>query len=230
MAYGKRLRKVYEGLDKTKLYTIEEAVKILKDGAKAKFDETVDVAMNLNVDTRKADQQVRGMIQLPHGTGKSVRVAVFAKDEKAKEAKAAGADIVGDDDLAEKVAKGEINFDRCIATPDMMVQVGKLGKTLGPKGLMPNPKLGTVTNNVADAVKALKSGQIEYKAEKAGIVHAGVGKLSFAHKSIAENIKAFTGAVLKAKPTGVKGVYLQGVTLSSTMGPGLKVDLSDLSA
>jgi large subunit ribosomal protein L1 len=230
MAYGKRLRKVYEGLDKTKLYTIEEAVKILKDGAKAKFDETVDVAMNLNVDTRKADQQVRGMIQLPHGTGKSVRVAVFAKDEKAKEAKAAGADIVGDDDLAEKVAKGEIDFDRCIATPDMMVQVGKLGKTLGPKGLMPNPKLGTVTNNVADAVKALKSGQIEYKAEKAGIVHAGVGKLSFAHKSIAENIKAFTGAVLKAKPTGVKGVYLQGVTLSSTMGPGLKVDLSDLSA
>ncbi|MBM3611331.1 MAG: 50S ribosomal protein L1, partial [Alphaproteobacteria bacterium] len=173
MAYGKRLRKVYEGLDKTKLYTIEEAVKILKDGAKAKFDETVDVAMNLNVDTRKADQQVRGMIQLPHGTGKSVRVAVFAKDEKAKEAKAAGADIVGDDDLAEKVAKGEIDFDRCIATPDMMVQVGKLGKTLGPKGLMPNPKLGTVTNNVADAVKALKSGQIEYKAEKAGIVHAG---------------------------------------------------------
>jgi large subunit ribosomal protein L1 len=170
------------------------------------------------------------MIQLPHGTGKSVRVAVFAKDEKAKEAKAAGADIVGDDDLAEKVAKGEIDFDRCIATPDMMVQVGKLGKTLGPKGLMPNPKLGTVTNNVADAVKALKSGQIEYKAEKAGIVHAGVGKLSFAHKSIAENIKAFTGAVLKAKPTGVKGVYLQGVTLSSTMGPGLKVDLSDLSA
>lgn len=230
MAYGKRLRKVHEGLDKTKMYTIEEAVKILKDGAKAKFDETVDVAMNLNVDTRKADQQVRGMIQLPHGTGKTVRVAVFAKDEKAKEAKAAGADIVGDDDLAEKVAKGEIDFDRCIATPDMMVQVGKLGKTLGPKGLMPNPKLGTVTNNVADAVKALKSGQIEYKAEKAGIVHAGVGKLSFAHKSIAENIKAFTGAVIKAKPTGVKGVYLQGVTLSSTMGPGLKVDLADLSA
>lgn len=230
MAYGKRLRKVYEGLDKTKMYTIEEAVKILKDGAKAKFDETVDVAMNLNVDTRKADQQVRGMIQLPHGTGKTVRVAVFAKDEKAKEAKAAGADIVGADDLADIVAKGEINFDRCIATPDMMVQVGKLGKTLGPKGLMPNPKLGTVTNNVADAVKALKSGQIEYKAEKAGIVHAGVGKLSFAHKSIAENIKAFTGAVIKAKPTGVKGVYLQGVTLSSTMGPGLKVDLADLSA
>jgi large subunit ribosomal protein L1 len=230
MVKGKRLRKVYEGLDKTKLYTVEEAVKILKDSVKLKFDETIDVAMNLNVDTRKADQQVRGMIQLPHGTGKSVRVAVFAKDDKAKEAKAAGADIVGSDDLAEKVAKGEMDFDRCIATPDMMVQVGKLGKTLGPKGLMPNPKLGTVTNNVADAVKALKSGQIEYKAEKAGIVHAGVGKLSFAHKAILENIKAFTGAVLKAKPTGVKGVYLQGVTLSSTMGPGLKVDLADLSA
>jgi large subunit ribosomal protein L1 len=228
MAYGKRLRKVYEGLDTTKLYTIEEALKVIKEAAKTKFDETIDIAMNLNVDTRKADQQVRGMVQLPHGTGKTVRVAVFAKDEKAKEAKAAGADIVGDDDLVEKVAKGEIQFDRCVATPDMMVQVGKLGKVLGPRGLMPNPKLGTVTTNVADAVKALKGGQIEYKTEKSGIVHAGVGKASFAGKSLLENVRAFAGAVLRAKPTGAKGVYLKGVTLSSTMGPGLKIDLSDL--
>ncbi len=228
MAYGKRLRKVYEGLDTTKLYTIEEALKVIKDAAKTKFDETIDIAMNLNVDTRKADQQVRGMVQLPHGTGKTVRVAVFAKDEKAKEAKAAGADIVGDDDLVEKVAKGEIQFDRCVATPDMMVQVGKLGKVLGPRGLMPNPKLGTVTTNVADAVKALKGGQIEYKTEKSGIVHAGVGKASFSGKSLLENVRAFAGAVLRAKPTGAKGVYLKGVTLSSTMGPGLKIDLSDL--
>lgn len=229
MAYGKRLRKVYEGLDNAKLYTVEEAVEALKKAAKTKFDETVDIAINLNVDTRKADQQVRGMVQLPHGTGKTIRVAVFAKDEKAKEAKSAGADIVGADDLAERVAKGEINFDRCIATPDMMVQVGKLGKTLGPKGLMPNPKLGTVTNNVAEAIKALKGGQIEYKTEKSGIVHAGVGKMSFTPQAIAENIKAFAGAVLRAKPSGVKGVYVHGVTVSSTMGPGLKIDLSHLS-
>jgi large subunit ribosomal protein L1 len=228
MAYGKRLRKIHEGLDTTKLYTVEEALKILKDSSKTKFDETVDIAINLNVDTRKADQQVRGMVQLPNGTGKTVRVAVFAKDEKAKDAKAAGADVVGDDDLVERVAKGEINFDCCVATPDMMVQVGKLGKILGPKGLMPNPKLGTVTNNVAEAVKALKGGQIEYKTEKSGIVHAGVGKASFTGKALLENVKAFAGAVFRAKPSGVKGVYVRGVTLSSSMGPGLRIDLSDL--
>jgi large subunit ribosomal protein L1 len=228
MAYGKRLRKVYEGLDTTKLYTVEEALKVIKDSSKTKFDETIDIAINLNVDTRKADQQVRGMVQLPNGTGKTVRVAVFARDEKAKDAKAAGADVIGDDDLVERVAKGEINFDCCVATPDMMVQVGKLGKVLGPKGLMPNPKLGTVTNNVAEAVKALKGGQIEYKTEKSGIVHAGVGKASFTGKALLENVKAFSGAVFKAKPTGVKGVYVRGVTLSSTMGPGLRIDLSDL--
>jgi len=228
MAYGKRLRKVYEGLDTAKTYTVEEALKLLKDSSKTKFDETVDISINLNVDTRKADQQVRGMIQLPHGTGKTVRVAVFARDEKAKEAKAAGADIVGDDDLVEKVSKGEIDFDRCVATPDMMVQVGKLGKILGPKGLMPNPKLGTVTANVADVVKALKAGQIEYKTEKSGIVHAGVGKMSFSAKALLENVRAFSGAVFRAKPSGVKGVYVHGVTLSSTMGPGLRLEVSDL--
>ena len=228
MAYGKRLRKIYEGLDTAKTYTVEEALKLLKDSSKTKFDETVDISINLNVDTRKADQQVRGMIQLPHGTGKTVRVAVFARDEKAKEAKAAGADIVGDDDLVEKVSKGEIDFDRCVATPDMMVQVGKLGKILGPKGLMPNPKLGTVTANVADIVKALKAGQIEYKTEKSGIVHAGVGKMSFSAKALLENVRAFSGAVFRAKPSGVKGVYVHGVTLSSTMGPGLRLEVSDL--
>ena len=228
MAYGKRLRKVHEGLDTKKLYKVEEAIKLLKDSSKTKFDETVDICINLNVDTRKADQQVRGMIQLPNGTGKTVRVAVFARDEKAKEAKSAGADIIGAEDLAEKVAKGEIDFDKCIATPDMMVQVGKLGKTLGPKGLMPNPKLGTVTPNVADAVKALKGGQIEYKTEKNGIVHAGVGKVSFSGKAILENVKTFSGAVFKAKPSGVKGIYVKGATISSTMGPGLRLDLSDL--
>lgn len=228
MAYGKRLRKVHETLDTKKVYSLEEAVKALKSASTTKFDETMDISISLNVDTRKADQQVRGMVQLPNGTGKTVRVAVFARDEKAKEAKSAGADVVGADDLAEKVAKGDIDFDKCIATPDMMVQVGKLGKTLGPKGLMPNPKLGTVTPNVADAVKALKGGQIEYKTEKSGIVHAGVGKASFADKAIVENIRSFAGAVFKAKPSGVKGVYVKGATLSSTMGPGLRLDLASL--
>lgn len=228
MIRGKRLRKAYEGLDRNKVYNLTEAVKLLKDGSQTKFDETMDLAINLNLDVRKADQQVRGMVQLPNGTGKTVRVAVFAKDDKAKEAQSAGADIVGAEDLVEKVSKGEMDFDRCVATPDMMGQVGKLGKVLGPKGLMPNPKLGTVTPNVADAVKALKAGQVEYKTEKSGIVHAGVGKLSFAAKALEENIRSFAGAVFKAKPSGAKGVYVQGITLSTTMGPGLKIDLSDL--
>lgn len=226
---GKRLRKVYENVNRDTSYKVAEAIKILteKTGA-TKFDQTLDVSMNLNVDVRKADQQVRGVVQLPNGTGKKVRVGVFCPPEKAEEAKKAGADVVGSDDLVEKVAKGEVDFDRCVSTPDMMAQVGKLGRVLGPKGLMPNPKLGTVTPNIADAVKALKAGQVEYRTEKNGIVHAGVGKVSFDAKKLEENLRAFTSAVLKAKPSGVKGTYLKKVTLSSTMGPGLKIDLADL--
>ena len=192
---GKRIRKAYEHLDKIDFMGLAEAVKTIKTRATAKFDETIEIAMNLNIDVRKADQNVRGMVQLPNGTGKTLRVAVFAKDEKLKEALAAGADLAGADDLAEKVQNGEINFERCIATPDMMILVGKLGKILGPKGLMPNPKLGTVTTNVAEAIKAAKGGQIEYRAEKAGIIHAGVGKASFAETKLAENIKAFIDSV-----------------------------------
>ncbi len=229
MAQGKKIRKAYESVDRTKLYGVDEAVKLLKTAAAArKFDETIEIAMNLGVDPKHADQMVRGMVQLPNGTGATVRVAVFAKDAKAEEAKKAGADLVGADDLAERILKGEMNFDRCIATPDMMIVVGKLGKVLGPKGLMPNPKLGTVTPDVAGAVKAAKGGAIEFRAEKAGIVHARVGKASFTEKALAENIRAFADAIAKAKPTGAKGNYLLKAALSSTMGPGIKIDLSDL--
>lgn len=222
---GKRIRKAYENLDVNKVYSLDEAVKLVKEKATAKFDETIEVAINLNLDTRKAEQSIRGMISLPHGTGRSMRVAVFAKDAKAEEAKKAGADIVGDDDLAEAIKKGELNFDRCIATPDMMGVVGKVAKILGPKGLMPNPKLGTVTANVAQAVKDAKAGQIEFRAEKAGIIHAGIGKASFSEKQLVENIKFLTDTVGKTRPSGIKGNYIKKVSLSSTMGPSVRVDL-----
>lgn len=228
MAVGKRLRAVREKIDRTKTYSLSEAVSLIKGNAKAKFDETIDVAMNLGVDPRHADQMVRGMVQLPHGTGKTLRVAVFAKAGKADEAKAAGADVVGADDLAEQVLAGKVDFDRCIATPDMMPLVGRLGKVLGPRGLMPNPKLGTVTANVADAVKAAKSGSIEFRVEKAGIIHAGVGKASFSEAALQDNVRALIDAIQKAKPTGAKGTYIKKITLSSTMGAGLVVDPSKL--
>ena len=225
---GKRLKSAYENFDKEADHEVDQAVKILLDGKKTKFDETVEIAMNLGIDPRHADQMVRGVVSLPHGTGKTVRVAVFAKEEKAEEAKAAGADLVGADDLAEKIQNGNIDFDRCIATPDMMAVVGRLGKVLGPKGLMPNPKLGTVTPNVVDAVKAAKGGEIEFRVEKAGIVHAGVGKSSFSQEALAENVRAFIGAIIKAKPSGAKGTYVRRATISSTMGPGIKLDVSSL--
>jgi len=227
---AKRVEKSREGIDRNKLYGLDEAVKLIKDRASAKFDETVEVAMNLGVDPRHADQMVRGVVNLPNGTGRSVRVAVFARGDKAEEAKAAGADIVGAEDLVEIVQKGTIDFDRCIATPDMMPLVGRLGKVLGPRGMMPNPKVGTVTTDVAAAVKASKGGAVEFRVEKAGIIHAGVGKASFDAKAIAENIKAFADAVVKAKPAGAKGNYVKKVALSSTMGPGVKIDPSTLSA
>jgi large subunit ribosomal protein L1 len=229
MALGKRGKKARQGIDRNAFYDLEKAVDLIKTGATAKFDETVEVAMNLGVDPRQSDQNVRGVVQLPHGTGKSLRVAVFAKGEKAKQAKDAGADIVGDADLAEKVQAGQIDFDRCIATPDMMAVVGRLGKVLGPRGLMPNPKLGTVTNDVAEAVKAAKGGQVQYRAEKAGIVHAGIGKVSFSEAALIENAKALVGAIARGKPTGIKGAYIKRASLSSTMGPGIKLDLAGLS-
>lgn len=225
---AKRLQKAWDGLDREKLYTVEEAVKELKARSATKFDETIEIAMNLGVDPRHADQMVRGVVALPHGTGKSVRVAVFARGPKAEEAEKAGADVVGAEDLMEAIQKGEINFERCIATPDMMAVVGRLGKVLGPKGLMPNPKLGTVTMDVKGAVEAAKAGQVEYRVEKAGIVHGGVGKASFDEAAIVENAKAFIGAVVKAKPTGAKGAYVKKVGLSSSMGPGLKIDVATL--
>ncbi|MFN3701740.1 MAG: 50S ribosomal protein L1 [Alphaproteobacteria bacterium] len=226
----KKMKAALAKVDRNKFYALEDAVKILKDQSKErKFDETIEIAMNLGVDPRHADQVVRGMVSLPHGTGVTLRVAVFAKDEKAKEAKAAGADVVGAEDLADKVKAGEMDFDRVIATPDMMILVGQLGKVLGPKGLMPNPKLGTVTPNVAEAVKAAKGGSIEFRAEKAGIIHAGVGKASFDEKKLAENIRFFVDAINKAKPAGAKGTYLRKVTLTSTMGPGIKIDLGTLA-
>lgn len=225
---SKRMTAAKNGLDREKLYPLEEAVKLVKNGATAKFDETVEVAMNLGVDPRHADQMVRGVVSLPHGTGKTVRVAVFAKADKADEAKKAGADLVGAEDLAEKIQKGEINFDRCIATPDMMGVVGRLGKVLGPKGLMPNPKLGTVTMDVTKAVTDAKGGQVEFRAEKHGIIHAGVGKASFTEQQIKENVEAFLSAIVKAKPTGVKGKYLKGIAISSTMGPGVKIDTAGI--
>ena len=216
-------------VDRNKFYGIEEAVSIIKaDSKNRKFDETIEIAINLAVDTKHADQQVRGMLSLPNGTGAKVRVAVFAKDEKAKEAKAAGADIVGADDLAEKIQKGEIDFDRCLATPDMMGLVGRVGKILGPKGLMPNPKLGTVTPNIGEAVKSMKGGAVEFRAEKAGIIHARVGKASFEEAKLVENIRAFYEAILRAKPAGAKGKYINKISVSSTMGPGIKIDVESL--
>ena len=225
----KRMKKVREGLNRSATYQLAEAVKLIKERGLAKFDETVEVAVNLGVDPRHADQMVRGVCMLPHGSGRTVRVAVFAKGDKAEEARKAGADIVGAEDLVEAVQKGEINFDRAIAAPDMMPLVGRLGKILGPRGLMPNPKVGTVTQDVAAAVTAAKGGAIEFKVEKAGIVHAGVGKVSFAEDAIADNVRALVDAVIKAKPTGAKGTYLKQVALSSTMGPGVRVELASVS-
>lgn len=227
---GKRKTAANEAVDRNKLYVLDEAVKLIKDNATAKFDETIEIAVNLGVDPKHADQMVRGVVSLPNGTGKSVKVAVFAKGDKADEAKAAGAEYVGADDLAEMIQKGEMDFDRCIATPDMMMVVGKLGKVLGPRGLMPNPKLGTVTADVAQAVKDAKGGQIEFRVEKLGIIHAGVGKASFAEKALAENVTTFINALNKAKPSGAKGTYLKRATISSTMGPGVKLDIANLVA
>ena len=227
----KKMKAALENVDRNAEYALGDAVKTLKTAAKARnFDETIEIAINLAVDPRHADQAVRGMISLPNGTGTSVRVAVFARDDKAEAAKKAGADIVGAEDLAEKIKAGEMDFDRCIATPDMMAIVGQLGKVLGPKGLMPNPKLGTVTPDVEKAVKDAKGGAIEFRAEKAGVVHAGVGKASFDDKKLEENIKAFYAAIMKAKPSGAKGTYVKKVSLTSTMGPGLKVSTDSLAA
>jgi large subunit ribosomal protein L1 len=225
----KRYKKAIEGIDATKLYPIEEAVKLIKGRASAKFDETIEIACNLGVDPRHADQMVRGVVSLPNGTGRALRVAVFAKGPKAEEAKKAGADLVGAEELAEQVQKGEINFDRCIATPDMMGVVGRLGKVLGPRGLMPNPKVGTVTMDVTTAINDAKGGAVEFRVEKAGIVHAGVGKASFAEDALVQNIKSFVDGVVKAKPTGAKGTYLKRVSLSSTMGPGVGIALNTVS-
>ncbi len=220
---GKRTRAAREQFAGKSDVTVEEAVALVKNNAKAKFDETVEIAMNLGVDPRHADQMVRGVVTLPNGTGKSVRVAVFARDAKAEEAKAAGADIVGAEDLMETVQGGKIEFDRCIATPDMMPIVGRLGKVLGPRNLMPNPKVGTVTMDVEAAVKAAKGGEVQFKVEKAGVVHAGIGKASFDEKALTENVRAFVDAVAKAKPAGAKGGYMKKIALSSTMGPGISI-------
>lgn len=230
MAHNKRLNAARATVDANKLYGLSEAITLAKSNAKAKFDETIEISLNLGIDPRHADQMVRGLISLPHGTGKTVRIGVFARNVKAEEAKAAGADVVGAEDLAEKVQNGEIEFDRCIATPDLMALVGKLGKILGPRGLMPNPKLGTVTMDVKGAVAAAKAGQVEFRAEKAGIIHAGIGKASFDDVALVENAKALIDAVQKAKPTGAKGTYLQKVGLSSTQGPGVRVDVSSVNA
>ena len=228
IAGGKRNAAVQAGVDRNKAYAIDDAVKLIKSRAKAKFDETVEIAMNLGVDPKHADQMVRGVCNLPNGSGRTARVAVFARGAKAEEAKNAGADLVGAEDLVEIVAKGQINFDRCIATPDMMGLVGRLGKVLGPRGLMPNPRVGTVTMDVAGAVKGAKGGAVEFRVEKAGIVHAGVGKASFTEKALVENIRAFVDAVNKSKPTGAKGTYIKKVSIKTTMGPGLKVDQATL--
>ncbi len=228
-ANGKRLRAGYEAFDRTKSYTLDEAIKLAKSNSKAKFDETIEFSMNLGIDPRHADQMVRGLLSLPNGTGKTLRVGVFARGAKADEARAAGADVVGAEDLAEQVQGGTFGFDRCIATPDMMALVGRLGKILGPRGLMPNPKLGTVTMDVKGAVLAAKSGQVEFRAEKAGIVHAGIGKASFDEDKLLENVRAFVDAIQKAKPTGAKGTYVKKASVSSTMGPGIRIDVASLN-
>ena len=227
---GKRLKAAREGIDRDKPYPLAEAVKVVKSRAKAKFDETVEVAMNLGVDPKHADQMVRGVCSLPNGSGRTLRVAVFARGPKAEEAKAAGADVIGAEDLVEQVQGGSINFDRCIATPDMMGLVGRLGKVLGPRGLMPNPRVGTVTMDVTSAVKAAKGGAVEFRVEKAGIVHAGVGKASFSEQQLVENIKAFVDAVVRAKPSGAKGTYLNRISLSSSQGVGVKVDAASIAS
>lgn len=228
MAIGKRYKSAREGIDVDKAYPIAEAIKMVKARAKAKFDETIEIAINLGVDPRHADQMVRGVVNLPNGTGRTLRVGVFARGAKAEEAKAAGADVVGAEDLVEKVQGGAIDFDRCIATPDMMPLVGRLGKVLGPRGMMPNPKIGTVTMDIANAVKGAKGGSVEFRVEKAGIVQAGIGKASFSEEKLIENIKALADAVVKAKPAGSKGTYVQRVAVSSTMGPGVKVEPGSL--
>jgi large subunit ribosomal protein L1 len=228
MAKNKRMTAARAAVDSTKSYPLTEALALIKSTAKAKFDETVEMSMNLGIDPRHADQMVRGLTSLPNGTGKTVRVGVFARGPKADEARAAGADVVGADDLAEKIQAGEIQFDRCIATPDMMGVVGKLGKILGPRGLMPNPRLGTVTMDVKGAITAAKAGQVEFRAEKAGIIHAGIGKVSFETDKLLENARALADAIQKAKPTGAKGTYVQRVSISSSMGPGIRVDVSSI--
>ena len=228
MAIGKRLKKAREGVDRETLYPLADAIKMVKERAKSKFDETIEIAINLGVDPRHADQMVRGVVTLPNGTGRTLRVGVFARGAKAEEAKAAGADVVGAEDLVEKVQGGNIDFDRCIATPDMMPLVGRLGKVLGPRGMMPNPKIGTVTMDVATAVKGAKGGSVEFRVEKAGIVQAGVGKASFSEEKLVQNVKALADAVSKAKPAGAKGTYIQRVAVSSTMGPGVKVEPGSL--
>jgi large subunit ribosomal protein L1 len=225
---GKRMKELRTQVDPARAYPLDEAITLLRSCAKAKFDESVEVALNLGVDPRHADQMVRGTADLPHGTGKTLRVAVFARGDKAEEAKAAGADVVGAEDLAQTIQGGEIAFDRCIATPDLMPVVGRLGRILGPRGLMPNPKLGTVTPNIAQAVSAAKAGQVQFRVEKTGIIHAGVGKASFTPDRLADNIKAFVDAVNKAKPSGAKGTYMKRAAISSTMGPGLKVEVATL--
>ncbi len=229
MAHNKRLAAARKNVDVTKAYALAEAIALVKTNAKAKFDETIEISMNLGIDPRHADQMVRGLVGLPNGTGKTLRVGVFARGAKAEEARAAGADVVGADDLAELVQAGTIEFDRCIATPDMMGLVGRLGKILGPRGLMPNPRLGTVTMDVKGAITAAKAGQVEFRAEKAGIVHAGIGKASFPAEKLLENAKAFADAIVKAKPTGAKGTYVQKVAVSSTMGAGVRVDVATLA-
>src|SRR3954463_14139765 len=228
MAKNKRLNAARAAVEKSKAYTLADAITLIKSISKAKFDETIEMSMNLGIDPRHADQMVRGLTSLPNGTGKTVRVGVFARGPKAEEALAAGADVVGAEDLAEKIQAGEINFDRCIATPDMMGLVGRLGKILGPRGLMPNPRLGTVTMDVKGAIAAAKAGQVEFRAEKAGIIHAGIGKVSFDEDKLLENARALADAIQKAKPTGAKGTYVQKVSLSSTMGPGIRIDVSSL--
>ena len=226
---GKRMKPLRKAVDRNADYSLDDAVGMVKSNATARFDETVEIALNLGVDPRHADQMVRGMADLPHGTGKTVRVAVFARDARAGEARAAGADIVGGEDLAEKVQAGEIDFDRCVATPDMMRLVGRLGRILGPRGLMPNPKLGTVTNDVAAAVQAARGGQVEFRVERAGLIHAGVGKASFSDRALRENVEAFVAAINRAKPTGAKGTFLRRATLSSTMGVGVRLDTEALT-